>query len=68
MRVKQCRQNRTFTNNQKALYKELDGKMKQEQVILNAEDRLNFGVSCGTVDHDRCGMDNDSWERIRAPN
>ena len=30
-RVKQYRQNRTFKNNQKALYEELDEKMRQEQ-------------------------------------
>ena len=30
LRVKQYRQNRTFKKNQKVLYKELDGKMRQE--------------------------------------
>ena len=48
-RVKQYQQNRTFKNNQKALHEELDGKMRQEQVIPDAEDRLNSGVSCGTT-------------------
>ena len=37
-RVKQYGQSRTFKNNQKSLYEELDGKMRQEQVMVDAED------------------------------
>ena len=35
-RVKQYRQNRTFKNNQKALYEKLDEKTRQEQANLKA--------------------------------
>ena len=44
--VNQYQQNITFKNNQKTLYKELDEKMRQEQVMNNAEDSIKFGVSC----------------------
>ena len=41
-RVKQYRQNRTFMNNEKALYEELDGKMRQEQVMSDSEESIKF--------------------------
>ena len=40
LRVKQYRQNRTFKNNKKALYEELNGKMRQEQVMPDAEESI----------------------------
>ena len=54
-RVKQYRQNRTFKNNQKALYEELDGKMRQDQVMPDAEESIRFwsGLWDNPVDHDR---------------
>ena len=39
-RVKQYQQNRTFKNNKKALYEELDGKMRQEQKMPDAEESI----------------------------
>ena len=41
-RVKQFRQNRTFKNNQRHLFEELDEKMMQEQVILDPEKSIKF--------------------------
>ena len=41
-RVKQYQQNRTFKNNQKALYEELDEKMRQEQVVPDAGESIKF--------------------------
>ena len=41
-RVKQYQQNRTFKNNRKALYEELDWKIKQEQVMSYAEESIKF--------------------------
>ena len=41
-RVKQYGQNRIFKNNQKALYEELDGNMRQEQLMANAEVSIKF--------------------------
>ena len=54
-RVKQERQNKTFKNNQKALYEELDGKMRQEQRMPNAEESIKFWSELwdNPVDHDR---------------
>ena len=54
-RVKQYRQNRTFKNNQKALYEELHGKMRQEQVILDAEESITFWSELwdNQADHER---------------
>ena len=54
-RVKQYRQNRTFKNNQKALYEELDGKMRQEQVMPDAEESIKIWSELwdNPVDHDK---------------
>ena len=54
-RVKQYRQNRTFKNNQKALYEELDGKMRQEQVMSDAEESIKIWSELwdNPVDHDK---------------
>ena len=55
-RVKQYRQNRTFKNNQKVLYEELDGKMRQERVMPDPEERvLEFWSELwdNPVDHNR---------------
>ena len=41
-RVEQYQQNRTFKNNQKALYEELDGKMRQEQAMPDVEESIKF--------------------------
>ena len=41
-RVKQYGQNRIFKNNQKDLYEELDGNMRQEQLMANAEVSIKF--------------------------
>ena len=41
-RLKQYQQTGTFKNNQKALYKELDGKMRQGLVMPNAEELIKF--------------------------
>ena len=55
LRVKQHRQNSTFKNNQKALYDELDGKMRQEQVIPDPEEAIKLcsQLWANQVDHDR---------------
>ena len=54
-RLKQYRQNRTFKNNQKALYEELDGKMTQKQVMSDAEESTKFWSELwfNPVDHNR---------------
>ena len=54
-KVKQYQQNRAFKNNQKALYEDLDGKMRQLQVMRDAEESIKFwSVLWGNpVDHDR---------------
>ena len=39
-RVKQSRQKRPFKNNKKTLYEELNGKMRQEQVMPDAEESI----------------------------
>ena len=54
-RVEQYRQNETFNNNQKALYEELDGKIRQEQVISDAKESSKFWSKLwdNTVDHGR---------------
>ena len=54
-RVKQYQQNRTFKNNQNALHEELNGKMRQEQVILDAEESIKFcrDLWVNPVGHDR---------------
>ena len=41
-RLKQYRQTGTFKNNQKALYEELDGKMRQGLVMPDAEESIKF--------------------------
>ena len=53
-RVKQYRQKR-FKNNQEALYEELDGKMRPEQVMPDAEESIKFWSELwdNLVDHDR---------------
>ena len=54
--VKQYQRNRTFKNNQKAFYEELDGKMIQEQVMPDAEESIKFCSELwdNPVDHDKC--------------
>ena len=54
-RVKQYQQDRTFKNNQNALHEELNGKMRQEQVILDAEESIKFcrDLWVNPVGHDR---------------
>ena len=53
--VKQYRQNRTFKNNQNALYEQLNGKMRQKQVMLVAEESIKFWSELWDkpVDHNR---------------
>ena len=54
-RGKQYQKNKTFKNNQKALYEELDGKMRQERVIPDAEESIKCWIQLwdNPVDHDR---------------
>ena len=54
-RVEQYQQNRTSKNNQKALHEELDGKMRQEQVIPDAKESIKFWRELwdNPGDHDR---------------
>ena len=42
LRVKQYRQNRTFKKNQKVLYEDLDGKKRQEYVMPDTKESINF--------------------------
>ena len=55
LRVKQYRQNSTFKNNQKALYDELHGKMRQEQVIPDPKEAIKLCSQLwdNQADHDR---------------
>ena len=53
--MKQCQQNRTFQNNQKALCEELDGKMTQVQVMSDVEKLIKFWSELwyNPIDHNR---------------
>ena len=60
-RVKQYQQNKTFKNNQKALYEELYGKMRQLQVMPDAKESIKFwsGLWDNPVDQE---MLNERWQ------
>ena len=57
-RVKQSRQKRTFKNNKKTLYEELDGKMRQGQVMPDEEESIV--VELPSWPWQKYWMDNDS--------